>query len=35
MTDVLGYDDTIHMDAGETIEYFKNEHDMEEDEAEG
>ena len=34
MTDVLGYDDTIHMDAGETIEYFKNEHDMEEDEAE-
>ena len=35
MTDVLGYDDTIYMDANETIEYFKTEHDMEEDEAEG
>ena len=35
MTDVLGYDDTVYMDAGETIEYFKKEHDMEEDEAEG
>tara|TARA_R100001377_G_scaffold73856_1_gene50010 strand:+ start:588 stop:1304 length:717 start_codon:yes stop_codon:yes gene_type:complete len=34
MTDVLGYDDTIYMDANETIEYFKKEHDMEEDEAE-
>ena len=34
MTDVLGYDDTVYMDAGETIEYFKKEHDMEEDEAE-
>jgi hypothetical protein len=34
MSDVLGYDDTIHMDAGETIEYFKKEHGMEEDEAE-
>ena len=34
MTDVLGYDDTVHMDAGETIEYFKKEHDMEEGEAE-
>ena len=34
MTDVLGYDDTVYMDAGETIEYFKKEHDMGEDEAE-
>ena len=35
MSDVLGYDETIYMDANETIEYFKTEHDMEEDEAEG
>jgi hypothetical protein len=34
MTDVLGYDDTIYLDANETIEYFKKEHDMDEDEAE-
>jgi|TARA_R110000744_G_scaffold22825_2_gene58140 hypothetical protein len=34
MTDILGYDDTVYMDADETIEYFKKEHDMEEDEAE-
>ena len=34
MTDVLGYDDTVYMDANETIEYFKKEHDMDEDEAE-
>jgi|TARA_R110002020_G_scaffold411413_2_gene621061 hypothetical protein len=34
MSDVLGYDDTIYMDANETIEYFKTEHSMEDDEAE-
>lgn len=34
MSDVLGYDDTIYMDADETIEYFKKEHDMDEIEAE-
>ena len=34
MSEVLGYDDTIYMDANETIEYFKTEHDMKDDEAE-
>ena len=34
MEDVLGYEDTQMMDAGETIEYFKKEHDMDETEAE-
>ena len=34
MSDVLGYDDTVYMDANETIEYFKDEHDMEASEAE-
>ena len=34
MSDVLGYDDTIYMDANETIEYFKTEHNMEDSEAE-
>ena len=34
MSEVLGYDDTIFMDADETIEYFKKEHDMDETEAE-
>ena len=34
VVDILGYDDTVYMDADETIEYFKKEHDMEEDEAE-
>ena len=34
MEDVLGYEETQSMDAGETIEYFKKEHEMDEDEAE-
>ena len=34
MSDILGYDDTVYMDANETIEYFKKEHDMDEIEAE-
>ena len=34
MSDVLGYDDTIYMDANETIEYFKTDHNMEDGEAE-
>jgi hypothetical protein len=34
MEDVLGYEETQSMDAGETIQYFKKEHNMEKDEAE-
>ena len=34
MDAVLGYEETQLMDAGETIEYFKKEHDMDKDEAE-
>lgn len=33
MSEVLGYEDTEFKNAEETIEYFKKEHDMEEDEA--
>jgi len=33
MSVVLGFDETMHMNGDETIEYFKDEHDMGEDEA--
>jgi hypothetical protein len=33
MSEVLGYEDTEFKNAAETIEYFKKEHDMDEDEA--
>jgi len=33
MSEVLGYEDTEFKNAEETIDYFKNEHDMEDDEA--
>ena len=33
MSVVLGFDETMHMNGDETIEYFEDEHDMDEDEA--
>jgi len=33
MSVVLGFDETMYMDGDETIEYFKDEHEMGEDEA--